>query len=83
MLGHSDLATTGKYAHAMIEDMRVAMEAAVRQRWPAAIQKQEKELRLSIGVFVKIITFGGSQFRIGAEANQKYELFGSFAPLRR
>jgi integrase len=28
MLGHSDLATTGKYAHAMVEDMRLAMEAA-------------------------------------------------------
>lgn len=28
MLGHEDIATTAKYAHAMIEDMRVAMEAA-------------------------------------------------------
>lgn len=28
MLGHEDIATTAKYAHAMIEDMRLAMEAA-------------------------------------------------------
>lgn len=28
MLGHEDIATTAKYAHVMIEDMRVAMEAA-------------------------------------------------------
>ena len=28
MLGHENLATTGKYAHAMLEDMRAAMEAA-------------------------------------------------------
>jgi integrase len=28
MLGHTDIATTAKYAHAMVEDMRAAMEAA-------------------------------------------------------
>ncbi|MER9685127.1 site-specific integrase [Mesorhizobium sp. M0139] len=28
MLGHEDITTTAKYAHAMIEDMRIAMEAA-------------------------------------------------------
>ncbi|MBZ9670943.1 tyrosine-type recombinase/integrase [Mesorhizobium sp. ES1-3] len=28
MLGHEDITTTAKYAHAMIEDMRVAMETA-------------------------------------------------------
>jgi integrase len=28
MLGHEDIATTAKYAHAMIEDMRIAMDAA-------------------------------------------------------
>ncbi|WP_246679955.1 site-specific integrase [Mesorhizobium sp. B1-1-9] len=28
MLGHEDITTTAKYAHAMIEDMRVAMDAA-------------------------------------------------------
>lgn len=30
MLGHEDIATTAKYAHAMLDDMRVAMEAAYR-----------------------------------------------------
>jgi site-specific recombinase XerD len=29
MLGHNDLATTAKYAHAMIDDMRAAMEGAM------------------------------------------------------
>jgi integrase len=28
LLGHEDIATTGKYAHAMIEDMRAALNAA-------------------------------------------------------
>jgi integrase len=28
MLGHEDIATTAKYAHAMLDDMRAAMEAA-------------------------------------------------------
>lgn len=28
MLGHEDIATTAKYAHAMLDDMRTAMEAA-------------------------------------------------------
>jgi integrase len=29
MLGHEDIATTAKYAHAMMDDMRAAMEAAM------------------------------------------------------
>ena len=28
MLGHENIATTAKYAHAMVDDMRAAMEAA-------------------------------------------------------
>ena len=28
MLGHSDIATTAKYAHAMLDDVRAAMEGA-------------------------------------------------------
>lgn len=34
MLGHADLATTGKYAHAMVEDVRAAMEAASPTKSP-------------------------------------------------
>jgi integrase len=38
MLGHGDIATTAKYAHAMLDDMRAAMEAAnsIQSSIPAA-----------------------------------------------
>ncbi len=34
MLGHSDIGTTARYAHAMIEDVRAAMEAAQSRNTP-------------------------------------------------
>jgi integrase len=40
MLGHDDIATTAKYAHSMIDDMRAAMEAA--NSIPTSIRKKKK-----------------------------------------
>ena len=34
MLGHSDIGTTARYAHAMIEDVRAAMESAQSRNTP-------------------------------------------------
>lgn len=42
LLGHADVATTAKYAHAMTEDIRAAMDAAT----PTALPANELEHRL-------------------------------------
>lgn len=34
MLGHSDITTTARYAHVMVDDVRAAMEAAARHNIP-------------------------------------------------
>ncbi len=38
MLGHSDIGTTARYAHAMTEDVRAAMEAAQSRNTPEAAE---------------------------------------------
>jgi integrase len=44
MLGHADLATTGKYAHAMVEDVRAAMEAATPSKSPVELKSADAKV---------------------------------------
>lgn len=42
MLGHADIASTARYAHVMLEDVRAAMDAAAPRKTPAIVENKPK-----------------------------------------
>jgi integrase len=43
LLGHADIATTARYAHAQVDDVRAAMEAVVPTKSPTVVPRETKK----------------------------------------
>ena len=44
MLGHAEIASTARYAHAMLEDVRAALDAASPRKIPTLVENEPAKL---------------------------------------